>query len=82
LSTTKRINISVPESLLEQAKATMEVRAFEDFSGFIQQLIREEYERRHGPQLIQETSPPYKAIPKQPFQENVPGTKKQKAKHN
>jgi hypothetical protein len=50
--TTKRINISLPVSIQEKAQAIMAARDFGDLSGFLQQLIREEYERRHGPAPI------------------------------
>ncbi len=42
----QRINITIPETLLDWARATMDVRNFDEFSGYLQQLIREDYERR------------------------------------
>lgn len=44
----KRTTITISEPIYQRALAVMEARAFDDFSGYIQALIREEYERRHG----------------------------------
>ncbi len=51
---TKRTTITLPESLVEVAQAIMRDRHFEDFSGFLQQLIREESERRQA--VLRETA--------------------------
>lgn len=50
--TSKRKNITLPKSIIELADKLMELRKFTDFSGFAQQLIREEWERRHGPAVF------------------------------
>jgi len=44
-----RTSITIPPSVYDLALEVMELRNFTDFSGFLQTLIREEYERRHGP---------------------------------
>jgi hypothetical protein len=79
---TIRTTITLPDAIKKKAEAIMEARDFGDLSGFLQQLIREEYERRHGPitmaDEIREDPPAYKTQP----QVKVPGTKKQKAKQN
>jgi hypothetical protein len=41
----------------------MKVRRFKDFSGFLQQLIREDWERRHGPMAFTEAGPEYVTQP-------------------
>ena len=48
----RRTNITVEESLYAKAQAVMEARDFSDFSGFLEQLIREEWERRNGPASV------------------------------
>lgn len=63
---TKRTTITITEELYALAKQVMKARTMSDFSGFVQTLIREEYERRGGvielpkpdanrPQLLNET---------------------------
>mgnify|MGYP001560935478 CR=1 FL=1 len=49
----KRTTISLNPIIVSKAQAVMRARAFTDFSGFIAQLIREEHERREGPDLIE-----------------------------
>lgn len=44
-----RRNITIDPSILARANELMNLRCFSDFSGFIEQLIREEWDRRHGP---------------------------------
>lgn len=56
-------NLTFNPKVLELAEAVMAVRSFDNLSGFISQLIREEYERRHGPATIQNPNP---AQPLQP----------------
>lgn len=51
-SKTERTNISIAPRIREMADALMAARAFSDFSGFVAQLIREEWERRNGPMLL------------------------------
>ncbi len=43
----RRTNISIEETLYDRAQLLMADRAFSDFSGFLETLIREEWERRH-----------------------------------
>jgi hypothetical protein len=47
-----RINISMDPGIRALADEVMAARRFGDFSGFIEQLIREEFERRTGPMQI------------------------------
>jgi metal-responsive CopG/Arc/MetJ family transcriptional regulator len=54
VSAAKRTTITISEALYAKAEELMRLRDFGDFSGFIQQLIREEYERRHGPATLAE----------------------------
>lgn len=42
----KRTTITISHELYERALAVMHSRLIDDFSGFVQILIREEYERR------------------------------------
>jgi len=44
-----RRNITINPEIAALAEALMKLRKFDDFSGFVEQLIREEYERRTGP---------------------------------
>lgn len=43
-----RRNITLNPEVLKLAIEVMTLRHFDDFSGFIEQLIREEWERRNG----------------------------------
>jgi len=47
-----RINISMDPAIRALADTVMEARRFSDFSGFLEQLIREEFDRRMGPTQI------------------------------
>lgn len=42
-----RTTLSFAPAVYAKARKVMEARDFNDFSGFIQQLIREEWERRN-----------------------------------
>ena len=48
--------------MLERAQRIMQLRGFDDYSEFLSTLIREEWDRRHGPVVFNEThsaeSPP------------------------
>lgn len=44
-----RKNITIGSEIFELATELMKLRRFDDFSGFLEQLIREEWERRCGP---------------------------------
>lgn len=48
----RRRNITIEEEIETLAKAIQRARAFGDFSSLIEQLIREEWERRNGPVTI------------------------------
>lgn len=45
MSDARRTNITISESLYAKAQAMMKLRDFNDFSGYIQQLIREDWGR-------------------------------------
>lgn len=44
-----RIHLTMDVQIHEKATELMRLRYFGDLSGFIEQLIREEWERRNGP---------------------------------
>lgn len=46
---TIRKNISISDQMIEMAEQICKLRGFRDFSGLLEQLIREEWERRNGP---------------------------------
>lgn len=43
-----RTTVSIPERVHAMAEEAMDVRAFDEFSGYLQQLIREDHERLFG----------------------------------
>lgn len=45
----RRTNISISPAVRKMADELMDLRAYSELSGFLSQLIREEWERRHGP---------------------------------
>ena len=60
----ERTTITINPAIREQAEELMRARAFSDFSGFIAQLIRDEYERRHGHAALRDLpSPPKRSHP-------------------
>jgi Arc/MetJ-type ribon-helix-helix transcriptional regulator len=52
MSESRRTNITISETLYAKAQEMMKKRDFTDFSGYLQQLIREDWERRHHDQVI------------------------------
>lgn len=46
MSESRRTNITISQSLYEKALENMRVRDFSDFSGYVQQLIREDWAHR------------------------------------
>lgn len=48
----RRRNITIEEDIESLGKAIQKARSFGDFSSLIEQLIREEWERRNGPVRI------------------------------
>jgi hypothetical protein len=58
VSDLRRTNISIRESLYEKARDLMQIRDFDNFSAFLEQLIREEHERRHGPAQLRDQPAP------------------------
>lgn len=67
MKTTKtRTNLTLHPRIRQLAARLMEERAFNDFSPFVEQLIREEFERRfptpteHHPTYLNEPTPPYR----------------------
>lgn len=55
-----RKNISISKRVFDMAESIMKARGFDDFSSLLEQLIREDDERRRGPHTIRETPPPYR----------------------
>lgn len=53
----QRTNISLTPAIRAMADQIMSLRAFSDLSGFLSQLVREEWERRHGPIMMPQQSP-------------------------
>lgn len=51
-------NLTFLSSIVDKATSLMKLRDFGDnFSGFLSQLVREEYERRHGPVMFKQPTP-------------------------
>jgi hypothetical protein len=48
----RRTNLTINPNLFEEAQKLMSLRNFDDFSSFVEQLIREELERRQGPKTM------------------------------
>lgn len=72
-------NITLSKRVMDLAEQIMDVRRFDDFSGMVQQLIREEWERRHGPMILAERPTPYAALERESPQSPVrPKAKRQK----
>lgn len=69
----------MPDEIKDLAEQIMAVRKFSDLSGFLQQLIREEHERRHGPMVLAEgsgqTAAAVKRRPESPARYRVPRKK-------
>ena len=47
-----RKNLTFPPGVIDLAQEIMELRSFTDLSGFLSQLVREEWERRRGPAIL------------------------------
>lgn len=45
----KRVNISISAQIQNKARILMKLRDFEEFSTYLEDLIRTEWERRNGP---------------------------------
>jgi hypothetical protein len=43
----RRTNITINETIYEKAQQLMRAQDFDDFSGYLEQLIREEWARKH-----------------------------------
>lgn len=50
----KPVNLTLNERVLDLAQQIMEPLGHSSLSGFVEQLIRDEYERRSGPMVMQE----------------------------
>lgn len=62
-------NLTFLRNIVDKATALMKLRDFGDnLSGFLSQLVREEYERRHGPVMF--PAPP-KPKPQPPAEKRV-----------
>lgn len=58
-----RTTISIPSTIYAKAQSIMKARDFSDFSGFLQQLIREEWERRAERNHVPSAGPKQKLQP-------------------
>jgi len=67
----KRTTISISEDIYALALKVMEARLQEDFSGLVQILIREEYERRGG--ILRIENAPTKKTRGKPKRKGNPG---------
>lgn len=50
-------NLTFNPEILKLSVALMKLRKFDNLSGFLSQLVREEYERRHGAVTFQKPEP-------------------------
>ena len=55
----KACNLSIDTRVIEFAEQVMELRGQSNLTAFVEELIRNEYERRAGPLVLRETPPPY-----------------------
>lgn len=55
----ERRNISLESRVHEMAREVMAKRGHRDLSGFIEELIRTEYDRRFPPAALHEAAPAY-----------------------
>lgn len=62
----KAKNFTLNSALLDKAKLLMELRHFSNLTGLIEQLIREEFERRHGPAVFPGSAAPIERPPLPP----------------
>jgi hypothetical protein len=51
-------NLTFHEPVVELAEELMKLRGFDNLSGFLSQLVREEHERRRGPVTFQDKPAP------------------------
>lgn len=55
---TERTTITINPAIREKAEQLMRARSFSDFSGFIAQLIRDEYDRRQADPALRDMGSP------------------------
>jgi Arc/MetJ-type ribon-helix-helix transcriptional regulator len=87
MSSKKPINLTLHERVLTFAENLMELGGYSSVSGLVETLIREEYERRHGPITMHDQQkaaappprPPVGPVSYRPPRRRVPRTK---PKHN
>jgi hypothetical protein len=53
----RRTNLTLNQDLYDKAQQLMSLLHHSDFVGLVEQLIREEWERRHGPLLLEKPPP-------------------------
>lgn len=53
----RRTNITINAEIYDKALEVMATDHFDDFSGFVEQLVREEWKRRNGPVVIRDQPP-------------------------
>ena len=51
----KPVNLTLHERVLEFAQQVMQLRGQSSLSAFVEELIRDEYERRHGPMHLSDS---------------------------
>jgi hypothetical protein len=56
----KPVNLTLNQRVLELAEQVMRLRGHSSLSGFVEELIRDEYDRRHGPLVFNEKPVEYK----------------------
>ena len=66
MSNKRPVNLTLNERVLEFAEQIMELRGHSSLSAFIEELVRDEYERRNGPMVIQDTVTPPAPAPVAP----------------
>ena len=57
----KRINISMSDPIRKKAQILMKLRDFGDFSSFLEDLIRSEWECRNGKSMVSEPAAPFRS---------------------
>lgn len=56
----RKKNLTLGEGVLDYADKLIDLRRFDNLTALVEQLLREEWERRQGPVTLRESPPPYK----------------------
>jgi len=67
----RKANISIELEIYDQARKIMGLRKFSELSSFIETLIREEWERRHGAVTFESASEPELRVAEPPIQYRI-----------